>query len=73
MFVFIFPHIAELTDNYHPDGGLVVIAENITSAIEMARAEGVTFANDEIARVHSHKLAEHAEPRAFIFPDAGCC
>lgn len=73
MHIFIFSSIENLTNRYHSDGGLVVIAPDITQAIEQATSDGVTFTGEEIAAVKSYRLADDAEQEVFIFPDAGCC
>ena len=74
MFVFIFESIDNLTDSYHSDGGLVVIAPDVATARALAEARGVSFTEQEIASVKSYQLASREEEtRVFIFPDAGCC
>lgn len=71
MKVFIWDYIRELTDNYHPDGGLVVIAENLENAIQLATLSGVVF-NNELP-VQELPVPEGTEAKVYVFPDAGCC
>lgn len=74
MFAFVFPYVENLTRREHSDGGLVVIAENIDRAIELARKRGVLFNADEILKVDKHLLADKTTPeKVYIFPNAGCC
>lgn len=71
---------ADLTDNYHPSGGLVVVARDETHAREMVDAYGsdewdrLTQPTDgEWARASSWEIAGDAEPEVFVYPNAGCC
>jgi hypothetical protein len=73
MKVFIWTRIANLTDNYHSDGGLVVVADNLADATFLAENEGVTFAQEEINTFIEYNTDDSAEEKVFIFPDAGCC
>jgi hypothetical protein len=75
MFVFIWDYLEMVTDRYHREGGLVVIAENITRALEMANAQGVVFLSDELKPDLCYEIecSEDAEAKVFIFPNAGCC
>lgn len=73
MKVFIWNNINELTDNYHSDGGLVVVAKDLERAHELARNEGVEFAEDELAPTIEYNTDDFVEEKVFIFPDAGCC
>jgi hypothetical protein len=73
MRVYIWERIQELTDNYHSDGGLVVVAANLQRAIELAEAEGVTFSDKETIPTINYSVVADVEEKVFIFPDAGCC
>ena len=73
MFVYVFEGVQNLTNSYHSGGGLVVVAETVEQAVQMAVTEGVSFDDAEIADVIAYQLAAPAEPRVYIFPDAGCC
>lgn len=77
MKVFIWQRIQELTDNYHSDGGLVVVAANLQRAVELAEAEGVKFSKeedyDELTPTNVYNTDDSTEEKVFIFPDAGCC
>jgi hypothetical protein len=76
MKVFIWERIEKLTDNYHSDGGLVVVAANLQRAVELAEAEGVEFSKgdyDELTPSNVYNTDDSAKEKVFIFPDAGCC
>jgi hypothetical protein len=76
MKVFIWERIQKLTDNYHSDGGLVVVAANLQRAVELAEAEEVEFSKgdyDELTPSNVYNTDDSAEEKVFIFPDAGCC
>lgn len=73
MNIYIFEGIQNLTNNYHSGGGLVVIADSIESALGLAQSEDVQFTGEEIESVQIYSLKGKAEPKVFIFPDAGCC
>lgn len=74
MNIYIFNDVDQLTNNYHPGGGLVVVAESLDQAIALAQADGITSLDvKEIEAVITLKLAHKTPPRVFVFPDAGCC
>lgn len=74
MKVFIWEYVEQLTNSYHSDGGLVVIADNEQDARIIAMEHGVVFKGDE--KVKTYKLDNMhlgMENEVFIFPNAGCC
>lgn len=85
MRIFIFKDVEKLTDSYHTNGALVVVAENITKAIEIAHnheedsawktgSKNIKLTTEEIEKVVSYDLlGENIEPKLFLFPDSGCC
>ena len=71
MKVFIWD-VAQCSDNYHSDGGVVVFAETEERARELANAEpGCEIQPDEMPHYVRDVLDgdEHVE----FFPNAGCC
>jgi hypothetical protein len=74
MKLFIWKRVNELTDRYHDNGGCAIVAESLESARELFRK-----AEPELNCGLLHKEPDFesevsaAEPRLFIFPDAGCC
>jgi len=74
MKVFIFERIDKLTDNWHPEGGLVIIANDIEHAKEVISANSqIAVTEEEWAKVESFELANEAELKFWTMPDAGCC
>ena len=72
MKVFIWENVEKCSDNYHSDGGVVVIAETEERAREIANLEpGCNIQNDEEV---SYVVGTYSKKeKVFIFPDAGCC
>lgn len=71
MKLFIFNNVEKLTNNWHSEGGLVIIAESMERAIELATKEGVKFTKEEIESCEVRDCS--GEEDIFLFPDAGCC
>lgn len=71
MKVFIWKRLEKVTDNYHPEGGLVVFAEDIERAITIANeVNGVCLSiENEPTRVSESEGIE----QVIVFRDAGCC
>jgi hypothetical protein len=73
MFMFIWKRVQKCTDHWHPEGGVVVFANTVEHARELANAEEGCkideFENPTVVKA----LAEETDPAVFIFPDAGCC
>lgn len=71
MKVYVWEKIEHCSNNYHEDGGVVVFAETLDRAMELAEAEGARFQQGEEPDVQS--VCDYADERVFIMPDAGCC
>lgn len=85
MKIYIIQRVENLTDNYHSEGGLAIVANDDEHAkflfIEYANGVRkdshydldvvVTDAEWQSAKVY--ELSQDAEPAVFVFPDAGCC
>jgi hypothetical protein len=71
MKVFIWSYVSELTDNYHSSGGLVVFANDIERAMELAIAQGVEFSADEVP--DDVRVVDGGAEAVWIMPNAGCC
>ncbi len=68
MKVYVWVRIEKCTDNYHEDGGVVVIAESEERARELAnKKEGCFICEDEKPEIVGF------EEKVFIMPNAGCC
>lgn len=80
MKLFVWDRIKKVSDEYHEDGGLLIIAESEKRARQMAK-EYVTYFYKTI--IYPIDLKEHEKPTLirecegpeFIitFPDSGCC
>ena len=71
MKVFVWSYVADLTQNYHSGGGLIVFAENVERAMELAVGDhGVKFAGELPDDV---RVVEGGAEAVYVMPDAGCC
>jgi len=70
MKIFIWEYVEELTDQYHSDGGLVIIAQDEERARQLAAERDVKFRDDEVPV--SYDITAEKE-KVYIFPDNGCC
>ena len=74
MNMYVWEDIQELTDNYHSDGGLVVLASSEARARELAIERGVKFGQNDVPDVYPLcACSATEEERVYLFPDAGCC
>ena len=86
MKIFIFENVSEVTDRYHEDGGLAVIAkdkDHVVELLEINRDEvfcpygytklRATLTDEDWKNVVVYELKNEEEPKIFVFPDAGCC
>lgn len=76
MKIFILTNVEQLTNSYHPEGGLVIIAETIEAAKELIKNEGeMKITDDEWNMVISYNLNDYNSNIGcyYIFPNAGCC
>jgi hypothetical protein len=77
MKLFIWKSVRNLTENYHSDGGLVVVAKDLDDAriflknhLNYAEADCEAFTTDPDA---TYELANNHINAFYVFPDAGCC
>lgn len=83
MRLFIWERVKHATNNWHTEGGLVVMAENLEKAREELHVYGVpvdceAFASDPD---YSYQIADPNEGTTqaeqpgvvAVFPDSGCC
>lgn len=88
MKLYIWTRVSYVTDNYHDDGGIAVIAADLEAAKSVVSEHcRSNWPKDEDAanQAAGHlaadletepdvlDLAGDPEPRLWIFPDAGCC
>lgn len=74
MTLFVLDNVDELTSRYHTEGGLVVVASDLDAAkaLVAATCTEAKITDDEWAAAVQYHV-DDAEPRVFVFPDAGCC
>ena len=74
MKMFVFEYIDQVSPNYHPEGGLMVIAKDKEQVEELIKEVGdIEIANEEWEKVITYELKNDEQPKVFVFPDAGCC
>lgn len=81
MKIFIWQYVTYLTNNYHAEGGVAVIAETLESARAMLphphEEHACSATVEEPDAVYELAGPDGPvgplEPRLFVFPDAGCC
>jgi hypothetical protein len=76
MKLFLFKRIERVSDSYHSEGGLVIVAndlehaESLIADNEFIEPTGMEWAE---AKVFELAQGEDYQPAVFVFPDAGCC
>lgn len=79
MNVYIWGWTKPVSINYHPEGGLLIIAADIEAARELWAAHCVRVTLEPGAADADPDLTYHLDPAATVepgvmtFPDAGCC
>jgi hypothetical protein len=72
--LWVFPRVDQVSSNWHPEGGLVVIAEDRPAAETMlAKNAAIKVTEAEWKDAHRYVIADDCEGRVYTFPDAGCC
>ena len=70
--VFIWERVDKCSDNYHPEGGVVVFARSEYRARSLANdIPGCNISDDE--KPDHVRETSGGDEAVFIFPDAGCC
>ena len=75
MKIFIFERISQVARNFHPEGGLVVIAPS-REAVRAIIAGDVDIqpTDEEVSEAIELELKnKKVAPGFYVFPDAGCC
>lgn len=80
MNVYVWESLNKMSESYHCDGGLVVVAESVEKAYELLRAkdrDGYTVPEDsDVFKTEpdaTYPTEPIYSPRVFTFPNAGCC
>lgn len=67
--IFVFKYVEQVTHEYHPEGGVVIVAESREAAEHLARSVPslhLTTADWDNVIIDPHH-------QIFLFPDSGCC
>lgn len=70
MNIYVWSRIDDATSNYHTEGGIVVFANTLERAIELAKENGAMIRDDEKPDEVRKTSGREA---IYIMPDAGCC
>jgi hypothetical protein len=78
MTVFVWDDVDDLTRSYHSGGGLVVVARDLEHARELVVLESLREGSSlDLKELPGEPTATYrtgvAEPRVYVFPNAGCC
>lgn len=71
MQLFLWERLERVSDRWHCEGGLVIVAENYEMAKAMLASNPDITIDKEPDRIF--EIGRNAEPEYFVFPDAGCC
>lgn len=74
MQIFLFERVDQVSGNYHPEGGLVVVARDRQHVEELISGDqSIQVTEREWEHVAIYPLIGEAEAKVYVFPDAGCC
>ena len=74
MKMFVWARVAYASNNYHHEGGILVVADNLSKAREVILKECSEKCGALTEEPNfSLEVLEPASQTIFIFPDAGCC
>ena len=77
MNIYIWKRLNNVTESYHPEGGLAIVARNLDHAKEVLKGSEVGY-QENLPNLDTppdavYTLANDEEPGVFVFPDQGCC
>lgn len=75
MDMFIWYNVTNVSERYHNEGGLIVVAANLDEAYKLCR-EHTTLRKSSVFNEppdEVYPLAGTPTPNILTFPDAGCC
>ena len=74
MKLFLFRRIQQATEYYHPEGGLVIVADSLAHALELiGENEHIQPTEAEWEDAIGYEIFGNPKPNVYVFPDAGCC
>ena len=71
--LYVWEDVATVSDHYHSDGGIVVLARTLKEARQVLKD---AYPDAKIKRTEKPlimPLADITAPLAWVFPNAGCC
>lgn len=77
MKAFVFEDLDCVSDSYHSEGGLFIVAESIEKAKELVKQDDSILISDKewddvITYNLDTRIKSYSE-RVIVFPNAGCC
>lgn len=75
MKAFVFEYLDKVSDNWHEEGGLFIVASDKGRAIELINGTNgvVKVLEEEWKKVLVYELSGDYQEKLITFPDAGCC
>jgi hypothetical protein len=73
MKLYVIGRAAHVSDSYHEEGGIVVVAADLDAAKLLAASQPAVMLTDEEWAGAVEFTVYDAEPQVFVFPDSGCC
>ena len=74
MKIFIFKNNNQVSERYHSDGGLVIIAKDKRHANKIISVDkDIYISEDEWKTVEKYDLKNDQVPKFWVMPNAGCC
>jgi len=81
MKMYLWERLDQVSENYHCEGGLVVIAKDKKEVKKLIKAKNeaeewgpdIEIKDEEWKDVKIFEMNENNNPEIFYFPDAGCC
>lgn len=71
--IYIWRRIERATDNYHREGGVVIVAESLEKALELSKSvNSLKIASHETPDMEMELLGDPPDS-VVVFPDKGCC
>jgi hypothetical protein len=73
--MFVWENANGVSSNYHDDGGVMIIADNLDVARQLFEKTGGTSKKSEVLKCEPDYMTSvvSEEDKIFIFPNAGCC
>ena len=72
MNVYIWQSVEQCSDNWHPEGGVVVFADTLEEARELANNTTGCYITD-LEHPDAIRKCSKGEKKVIIMPNAGCC